>query len=233
MEIATEELQATRERFAEELRVASELRSIAVVRAFSEVPREDYLGPGPWSMWHPYRRDYWTTPDADPRHLYHNVIVAIDRARKLNNGMPSALAYMIEALELSSGEHIVHLGCGVGYYTAVLAHVVGEGGRVTAVETDQDLAGRASANLAGWKQVSEKAADGCTFEFDEADALPGKRRRYPSGGLLAPEASSRRQDGPSPDGEKGWWRGDEIQEIGIRFTRGVSSSHSYLPLHRR
>ncbi len=28
------------------------------------------------------------TPDADPRHLYHNVSVAIDPARQLFNGAP-------------------------------------------------------------------------------------------------------------------------------------------------
>jgi protein-L-isoaspartate(D-aspartate) O-methyltransferase len=165
------ELQDAREYFAEELRSAVDLHSAEVIRAFAEVPREKFLGPGPWAIWHPYRGDYRTTQDADPRRLYHNVIVGIDQTRKLNNGMPSALAYMIEALELQGGEHVVHLGCGVGYYTAILACVVGEQGRVTAVEADPELAARASANLASWKWVSANAADGCSFEFDEAQAI--------------------------------------------------------------
>ena len=122
-------------------------------------------------MWHPYTGKYSTTADADPRHLYHNVLIAFDQARKLNNGMPSALAYMIEALELGGGEHVVHIGCGVGYYTAILAEVVGKKGRVTALETDPGLAARASVNLSKWKQVAVNAADGCVFEFEEADAL--------------------------------------------------------------
>jgi protein-L-isoaspartate(D-aspartate) O-methyltransferase len=171
MKNPSQELQDAREYFAEELRSAADLRSAAVVRAFAEVHREEFLGPGPWEIWHPYRGDYSTTADADPKHLCHNVIVAIDRTRKLNNGMPSALAYMIEALELKGGEHVVHLGCGVGYYTAILACVVGDEGRVTAVEADPGLAARASANLASWKWVSANAADGCSFEFDEADAI--------------------------------------------------------------
>jgi protein-L-isoaspartate(D-aspartate) O-methyltransferase len=167
----SKELHDAREYFAEELRSVVDLHSTAVIRAFAEVPREKFLGPGPWAIWHPYRGDYSTTQDADPRRLYHNVLVSIDRTRKLNNGMPSALAYMIEALELNGGEHVVHLGCGVGYYTAILACVVGEQGRVTAVETDPELAARASANLANWKWVHANAADGCSFEFDEADAI--------------------------------------------------------------
>lgn len=168
---SSQDLQDAREYFAEELRSAVDLHSTAVIKAFAEVHREEFLGPGPWAIWHPYRGDYSTTLDADPKHLYHNVIVAIDRTRKLNNGMPSALAYMIEALELEGGEHVVHLGCGVGYYTAILACVVGEQGRVTAIETDFELAARASANLASWKWASANAADGCSFEFDEAEAI--------------------------------------------------------------
>jgi protein-L-isoaspartate(D-aspartate) O-methyltransferase len=165
------EIQAAREYFAEELRSAVDLHSEAIIRAFAAVAREDFLGPGPWAIWHPYRHDYTITPDANPKHLYHNVIVAIDRSRKLNNGMPSALAYMIEALEVGEGKHVVHLGSGVGYYTAVLAEIVGRRGRVTAAERDLELAERASANLAKWNQVTVKAADGCSFEFDEADGL--------------------------------------------------------------
>jgi protein-L-isoaspartate(D-aspartate) O-methyltransferase len=43
-------------------------------------------------------RAYRRTPDADPAHLCHNVVVAIDPARNLNNGQPSALATWIAAL---------------------------------------------------------------------------------------------------------------------------------------
>jgi protein-L-isoaspartate(D-aspartate) O-methyltransferase len=58
---------------------------------------------------------YTETNDSDPRHLYHNVPVALDPARDLNNGQPAALARWIEALNLKSGQRVYHLGCGVGY----------------------------------------------------------------------------------------------------------------------
>ena len=35
---------------------------------------------------------YWTTPDDDPRRLYHNVLVALDEARGLNTGEPALWA---------------------------------------------------------------------------------------------------------------------------------------------
>jgi len=42
----------------------------------------------------------------------------------------------------------VHVGAGVGYYTAILAELVGAAGTVTAIEFDAELAARASANFA-------------------------------------------------------------------------------------
>jgi hypothetical protein len=45
--------------------------------------------------------DYWTTADADPRHLYHGVVIAIDEERRLNNGQPSLWARMYDSLDLT------------------------------------------------------------------------------------------------------------------------------------
>src|SRR3954449_12801558 len=135
---------AARRRFAEELRHAAPVASPAVVRAFATVPRERFLGPGPWRVLSPMDlSSYWTTEDADPRHLYHDVLVAIDEARRLNNGQPSLWAALYDRLRLAAGMHVVHVGAGTGYYSAILAEIVGREGRVTAVEIDPSLAARA------------------------------------------------------------------------------------------
>jgi len=160
-----------RERYAEELAYAGHLTSPAVIRAFARVPRERFLGPGPWRIYQPYTRSYWTTPDADPTHLYHDVLVAIDETRLLNNGQPSFLAFLIEALELREGDHAVHVGCGTGYFTAILAELVGPGGRVTAIEVDADLAARSRGNLADLSHVEVVRADGGEHAFAPADAI--------------------------------------------------------------
>jgi protein-L-isoaspartate(D-aspartate) O-methyltransferase len=163
-----------RRRYAEELRFTAGLRSRAVIDAFAAVPRERFLGPGPWRVLSPMvLGEYWTTEDADPRHLYHDVLVAIDEGRRLNNGQPSLWARMYDQLELSRGAHAVHVGAGTGYYSAILAEIVGRDGRVTAVEIDPALAARASENLAaGWPQATVAAADGFTFCPDQpADAI--------------------------------------------------------------
>jgi protein-L-isoaspartate(D-aspartate) O-methyltransferase len=126
-----EDIDRARKRYAEEFRYTALLNSAAVIRAFARVPRERYLGPGPWRIFQPYTRQYWTTSDADPSHVYHDVLVAIDEMRFLNNGQPSFLAFLIEALDLQSGSHAVHVGCGTGYFTAVIAELVGPEGATT------------------------------------------------------------------------------------------------------
>jgi protein-L-isoaspartate(D-aspartate) O-methyltransferase len=167
------DLAACRQFYAEELKAVAHLRSAALVRAFATVRREDFLGQGPWHVlisWEAGSSRYRTIEDCDPRHLYHNVLVAIDAARGLNNGHPSALASWFEQLDLCAGDHVVHVGCGTGYYTAILAEVVGPDGRVTAYEIDPDLAGRAQSNLCHWSSVEVIAGNGAEHR-GAADAI--------------------------------------------------------------
>jgi protein-L-isoaspartate(D-aspartate) O-methyltransferase len=162
-----------RQRYAEELRFTARLGSRAVIDAFAAVPRERFLGPGPWRVLSPMvLGEYWTTEDADPRHLYHDVLVAIDEERRLNNGQPSLWARMFDQMELRQDAHAVHVGAGTGYYSAILAEIVGPAGHVTAIEIDPALAARASENLVLWPQATLVAADGFTFRPDRpVDAI--------------------------------------------------------------
>src|SRR5262245_40395933 len=115
------ELRAARRAYAIELKYLARIRSPALVEAFASVPREHFLGPGPWQILGPLRTidaAYWVTEDADPRHLYHNILVAIDASRGLNNGQPSFWAYNFDSLAPQPGEQAIHIGCGTGYYSA-------------------------------------------------------------------------------------------------------------------
>ena len=161
-------IEEARQRYAEELRFTAKLGSRAVVEAFATVPRERFLGPGPWRVLSPMAMaEYWTTEDADPRHLYHDVLIAIDEERRLNNGQPSLWARMYDQLELRRGDDVVHVGAGTGYYSAILAEIIGRAGRVTAIEVDPVLAARAKENLAAaWPQATVVAADGFLFQPD-------------------------------------------------------------------
>ena len=168
------DIAAARRWFAEELRYVSRVRSPLVVDAFAHVPREHFAGAGPWRLLSPMARsEYWTTDDANPSHLYHDVLIAIDESRRLNNGQPSLWAFVYDQLDLKPGEHVVHIGIGTGYYTAILAHIVGHEGHVTAVEIDTGLAEQARANLASSSpNVAVLATDGFSFRPDHpADVI--------------------------------------------------------------
>lgn len=159
--------------YAEEIEAVACLRTAALVDALAAVPRERFLGPGPWKvasqgdfMAGSRMPDAWrSTTDADPRHVYHNISVSIDPARQLFNGQPALVCSWIDMLGVAAGARVLHVGCGPGYYTALMAHVVGPQGRVVAVEVDAELAGRAAGALAPWPQVEVRQGDG---RFDPA-----------------------------------------------------------------
>jgi len=134
------------------------------------VRREHFLGPGPWPMPRWSRPDV-PTPSDDPVYLYQDALVGIISSRGLNNGQPSLHALLIAAAAPRPGEHVVHIGAGVGYYTAILAHMVGESGRVTAIEFDGGLAERLAANFAEQPNVRALQGDGAQIEFDPADVI--------------------------------------------------------------
>ncbi|HUK10972.1 MAG TPA: methyltransferase domain-containing protein [Stellaceae bacterium] len=161
-----------RQYYAEELRFTAAVRSPALVAAFAAVPRERFLGGGPWRIKSPMNlAAYWTSPDADPRHVYHDVLVALDEERGINNGQPSLWARLFDELAVSAGEHMIHLGCGTGYYTAIAAEMIGPTGDITAIEIDPALAERARVALAPWPHVRVRQADGSRIALDPADVI--------------------------------------------------------------
>ena len=168
-----------REFYAREVKFAASLTTPGLVEAFAKVPREKFLGPGPWQIGSAEGRAMslagmgqlsYVTVD-DPRDVYHNVVISLDRAKDINNGQPGSLARWIDALALKPGERVYHLGCGVGYYTAIMAEVVGPGGGVIALELQPELAARAKQNLAGYANTKVEAGDGAEFDPRECDAI--------------------------------------------------------------
>jgi protein-L-isoaspartate(D-aspartate) O-methyltransferase len=152
------------------LAAASVMDDVRLEAALSATRREDFLGAGPWRMLRRFG-DYRTTPDADPVYLYTDDLVGILPERKLNNGQPSLHAHLIHQASPAAGEHVVHIGTGTGYYTAILAHLVGPSGRVTGIEYEPELAARAKANFAAYPNVDIVEGDGALVSFDAADVI--------------------------------------------------------------
>jgi protein-L-isoaspartate(D-aspartate) O-methyltransferase len=171
--LASATLKAQRRWYAEEIRWSAKLRSARLVEALASVPREGFLGRGPWQILGDKAFDRGYAKTGNPRHLYHNVLVAIDARRRprLNNGLPSFLASLIDQLDLKQGETVCHVGCGTGYYSAIMAEIVGKRGRVIAVEVDQALARRSRRNLRRYRQVDVIEADGFAHDPGKVDAI--------------------------------------------------------------
>jgi len=168
--MANSNLSKTRRSYAEELRVAAPVRrDPAIVRAFASVPRERFLGPGPWLIRADMRN--YRTPDSNPWWLYHNVLVSIDARKGINNGSPSMWAFLFDQLDFKPGERVLQVGAGTGYYTAILATLVGLRGRVHAIEFEKHLAARARANLTAWPQVKVVCGDASNFDAGEVDVV--------------------------------------------------------------
>ncbi len=178
----TTTLDDTRRFYAEEIRFAGNVKSRAVVEAFARVPREKFLGPPPWqiptfdhraAMSDGFDFTFSYSSTTDPRDVYHNIVIGLDVHKGLNNGQPGSLAYWIDALELKPGDRVYHLGCGVGYYTAILAEAVGGTGSVTATEVHPELGERARENLAAYANISVTIgeAGAAPFDPDDCDAM--------------------------------------------------------------
>ena len=151
-------LEEARHWFAEELRAIAHLADDRVVRAFAAIPRERFAGPGPWRLFH-IIDGYWSTPDDDPRRLYHNVLIGLDEARGINIGEPVLWARHLDRIGIKDGDRVLQLGTGTGYYTAILAELVGPNGRVDGIEIEASLAATAERNLEPWPAAHVRHGD--------------------------------------------------------------------------
>jgi protein-L-isoaspartate(D-aspartate) O-methyltransferase len=185
------ELAIVRRAFAKQILAAAQVNAPQIEAAFAAVRREEFLGPGPW---HIFRLPslYVATPEADPVLLYVDQVVGLIPERGINNGQPSLHALLLAAAQIKEGEHVVHVGPGAGYYTAIMAHLAGPTGRVTAIEYDSGLAARARENLSSYATVRVLEGNGATMPFDPADVI------YVNAGVTHPADTW--LDGLSDDG---------------------------------
>jgi protein-L-isoaspartate(D-aspartate) O-methyltransferase len=164
------ELAIVRRAYARQTLAAADITDSRTEAAFAEVPREDFLGPGPWQMLR-MLRGYTVTPDADPVYLYVDQVVGLIPERHINNGQPSMHARLISGARIGPGEHVAHIGAGTGYFTAIMAHLAGPSGKVTAIEINAALAARARESLASRTNVTLVEGDGATAPVDAADVI--------------------------------------------------------------
>jgi protein-L-isoaspartate(D-aspartate) O-methyltransferase len=172
--------------YARQMAAASGSGDPRLEQAFAEVPREDFVGPGPWLIMGLTAaladERYVRTLDADPAHLYQNTLVALDAEKGINNGEPSLHAAWIGAVAPKPGEAVSHVGAGTGYYSAILSRLVLPGGSVHAFEIEPELAEKARRNLLPYPGVTVVTGDAVTLPLPASDII------YVNAGVVAPPA---------------------------------------------
>lgn len=114
----------------EHLRGRGHVRDERVAAAFAAVPRELFLA------------DHAEKHGLAEVYRDDAIVTRRDRAGTptSSSSQPAIMAEMLEMLGLRAGQRVLEVGAGTGYNAALLAHLVGEQGRVTSVELDADTA---------------------------------------------------------------------------------------------
>lgn len=142
------------------------------------------------------------------------------------NSQPTTVRQMLELLDVQPGDHVLDVGAGSAWTTALLAQLTGPSGTVTGVERVPDLVAFGAANLAAtgmpWAHV-ELAAPGTLgwaaggpyqriLVSAQATTLPAElvAQLAPQGVLVIPVAGRmlrvRTDDGGPAVEEHGWYR---------------------------
>ncbi|MGH3568231.1 MAG: methyltransferase, FxLD system [Pseudonocardia sp.] len=213
-----------RERLVDALRGSGHVHSPAVEAAFRAVPRHLFL------------------PGLPLRAAYADEAVAvqhIDGVATSSASQPSMMAIMLEQLDLRPGHRVLEVGAGTGYNAALMMHLVGTGGAVTAVDIDAELVSRAAGNLAsaGISGVDLHCADGALGHPDGApydrivltvgsgDVRPEWIAQLaPGGRLLLPLTLRGNQVSVALDlGPDGVLRSDSVHRCGFIRLRGMGA----------
>jgi protein-L-isoaspartate(D-aspartate) O-methyltransferase len=103
------------------------------------------------------------------RFLPHGEVrfAGLDRPLEIGHGQtnsqPTTVRHLLELVDAEPGQRVLDVGCGSGWTTALLAHLVGTRGEVIGVEIVPDLVQFGRANLAGldlpWARIEQARAD--------------------------------------------------------------------------
>jgi len=130
-------LSKEREELVENLVRWGYLRTPRLIAAFKKVPRHEFV------------------PVNLRKYAYSDQPLPIGHGQTIS--APSMIAIMMESLDVKKNQKVLEIGAGSGYNIALIAEVVGRGGKVVTIERIEGLVKRAEQNLRkagyGWVRV--------------------------------------------------------------------------------
>ena len=138
---------ALHQALVDRLKEAGLIESPRIEEAFRAVPRHLFL------------------PGVPPDQVYRDDAIVTKKQGERpvsSSSQPAVMAIMLEQLGLAPGHHVLEIGAGTGYNAALMAHLVGEAGKVTTVDLDEDIVEGAREHLAaaGFGRVEVICGDG-------------------------------------------------------------------------
>ncbi|MFD1946835.1 protein-L-isoaspartate O-methyltransferase [Nocardioides aestuarii] len=91
------------------------------------------------------------------------------------NSQPRTVVAMLRLLAVRPGHHVLDVGAGSGWTTALLAHLVGPTGSVVGVELEPELVAFGSANLAATEQPWARIVEASEGELGRPAEAPYDR----------------------------------------------------------
>ncbi|MEK9184064.1 MAG: protein-L-isoaspartate O-methyltransferase [Patescibacteria group bacterium] len=138
----------------QELIASGYLKTPAIIEAFQKIDRRDFV------------------PDELKEQAYLNVPLPIGYGQTISQ--PLTVAFMLELLEPKKGDRILEIGSGSGWQTALLSHIVGEGGKVFAIEVIPELMAFGKKNVSKYNFFKSGVA-----EFHHFNAIGGMPEKAP------------------------------------------------------
>lgn len=132
----------------QELIASGYLKTPAIIDAFQKIDRRDFV------------------PDELKEQSYFNAPLSIGYGQTISQ--PLTVAFMLELLRPEKGNKILEIGSGSGWQTTLLSHVIGNDGKIFAVEIIPELTGFGRKNASKYNFVKKGIA-----EFHHFNAING------------------------------------------------------------
>lgn len=126
------------------------LKTSHIINAFKSIDRKDFV------------------PNTELYAAYENHPLSIGYGQTISQ--PQTVAFMLELLQPSPKQKIMDVGSGSGWQSALLAHIVGDKGKVFAIELISELKEIGEQNIEKYKFVSKGIVE--CFAMNAEKGLP-------------------------------------------------------------